>query len=711
MPRLSTKKRKGFHGKQKWEIVREESSLASCRSEGDADRPKASQMGPGTPTTHKFPIEVRNMSAEKLLNTDFQTLDDKIITRNVGKRIGLSRCKPSKIEKASGNKIQDFSLLQQCLESFAICSKCKSAKSNLKIFQVNKKKRGLGEHMFIKCSNCKAQQDFLSSKKVSRQGGGFEVNRRAALATSSREKLKRVCSWMNLPPPVAKKPYNSHLKDIETSLVAQAEEKMNAAAARLVEITRTEEPSKLRRLENGKVVAQIAVTVDGTWQKRGHTSKIGVVFILSVRTGEVLDYEVLSQVCHECIHYNKLDKESSAYKQWAAKHHDNCSINHKGSSGSMEGKGATFAFKRSIEKRSLMYAQFVGNGDSSCFGTVLGAVKEEFGDSYPIEKEECVGHIQKRMGAALLEYKKKMKGQKLSDGKNVGGPQRLTKDLIKRIQNYYGLSIRQNKGNLKGMKKAITAIQHHLIQDPGKPLSHQHRFCPKGKESWCRFWKDKAKGSSNYKNIHRLPHVFMAQLQPIFQRLSDSELLRRCLLGLTQNQNESLNGRLWSLIPKTTFCGKRRVVICACETICVSNTGAASNYMLLEKLGIEPGENTLRSLRQEDNARVRNAGRKVSEKCRTSRKNLKFQKKKEKKTCLAYKAGGFGTMSVPDEMVAKKEKHPLKKAKKENNRKRKQNVESENGFVRTSKKPRFVDDVEIIFIDETSINHLQIEEN
>ncbi len=42
-------------------------------------------------------------------------------------------------------------------------------------------------------------------------------------------------------------------------------------------------------MKNEKI-AEVADTVDGTWQKRGHTSKIGVVFPMSVRTEEVLDY-------------------------------------------------------------------------------------------------------------------------------------------------------------------------------------------------------------------------------------------------------------------------------------------------------------------------------------------------------------------------------------------------------------------------------------
>ena len=697
MPRFSTKKRKGFFGKKNWEIVRQETaSDTSIGESDDGPRPSTSRAEYcETPSKQKHPTAIRNLSAEKLSNTDFEKVEKRIITRAFSKRIGLSKPK-AHIEEASGVKIQDFSLFQQCLETFAVCSKCKSSKSNLKIFQDNKKRKGLGEYFFMKCSHCGAKKEFLSSKKMSGQGGGFEVNRRAVLASSSREKLKRFCARLNLPPPVMKASYNKHLKDIKAALVVQAENKMNEAAARLVNMVKAEEPSKVIKLEDGKEVGQIAVTVDGTWQKRGHTSKIGVVFILSVRTGEVLDYEVLSQVCHECIHYNKLAKESFEYKEWAANHHDVCCINHRGSSGSMEGKGAAMIFKRSIEKRNLMYTHFIGDGDSSCFGSVSDAVKEEFGEFYPIEKEECVGHIQKRMGTALLDYKKNMRGQKLSDGKGVGGAQRLTQDMIKRIQNYYGLAIRQNKGNLHGMKKAITAIQHHIIEDPEKSLTSQHQFCPRGKESWCRFWRDKATGSNDYKHLHRLPNVFMSALNPIFKRLSDSELLGRCLLGLTQNQNESLNGRLWSLVPKTTFCGKRRVVISVCEAICVSNTGAGSNLLLLEKFGIKPGENTLRALRQEDRARLHNASRKVSEKYRKGRKMLKFQKKRQKDACSAYKPGGFGLNAEPEKITTAKDG-----AKK---RKRKQKLTFEGDVTKKSKSSRSVSDADVIFIDETDIN-------
>ena len=53
----------------------------------------------------------------------------------------------------------------------------------------------------------------------------------------------------------------------------------------------------------------------------------------------------------------------------------------------------------------------------------------------------------------------------------------------------------------------------------------------------------------------------------------------------------------------------RRIFIAVCETICVSNTGAAGNYMLFERLEIEPGDNTLRALRQQYRARLQNTSK------------------------------------------------------------------------------------------------------
>ena len=61
---------------------------------------------------------------------------------------------------------------------------------------------------------------------------------------------------------------------------------------------------------NGQLVANVAVTVGGTWQKRGHSSKFGVVFFISVDKGEILYYSVKSLMCRECKARNAMNKES-----------------------------------------------------------------------------------------------------------------------------------------------------------------------------------------------------------------------------------------------------------------------------------------------------------------------------------------------------------------------------------------------------------------
>ena len=123
---------------------------------------------------------------------------------------------------------------------------------------------------------------------------------------------------MNLPPPVAKKAYNEHLIRIEKAALSHAEEVVQDAAHRLKEKIRQEQPDNIVCGETD--IAHVAVTVDGTWQKRGHSSKIGVIFVISVDTGEILDYEVKSLFCHECKAHSKMEKESEDHKQWKDNH-------------------------------------------------------------------------------------------------------------------------------------------------------------------------------------------------------------------------------------------------------------------------------------------------------------------------------------------------------------------------------------------------------
>ena len=158
-----------------------------------------------------------------------------------------------------------------------------------------------------------------------------------------------------------------------------------------------------------------------------------------------------------------------------------------------------------------------------------------------------------------------------------------------------------------------------MVKEDGMSLEEQHRNCPKDDQSWCKFWSDRTK----YNDGKRLSAVFMPELMPIFMRLSNDTLLSRCLLGITQNQNEAVNGVLWSRCPKTKFCGRTKLVMAVSETVCHFNTGAGYTLSLMETLDIEPSSNMLSALRREDSDRIKEAARKVSEKARLLRRKKK----------------------------------------------------------------------------------------
>ena len=107
----------------------------------------------------------------------------------------------------------------------------------------------------------------------------------------------------------------------------------------------------------------------------------------------------------------------------------------------MEMEGAIIIWSRSTEKHNFRYIYMVSDGDSKAY-TKICEIKC-YGEDVAVHKLDCVGHVQKRMGKRLLNLKSVTKG-KLSDGKTIGGKDRLTEAVIKKIQRYYSLAIRQN---------------------------------------------------------------------------------------------------------------------------------------------------------------------------------------------------------------------------------------------------------------------------
>ena len=217
---------------------------------------------------------------------------------------------------------------------------------------------------------------------------------------------------------------------------------------------------------------------------------------------------------------------------WKAEHSPKCKANYSGSAPAMEPEGAKRIFNRSVSSHNLMYDTLFGDGDSKSFSAIENTYKEEY--DVVVEKKECVGHVQKRLGTALRKLKKEKKG--------LGGKGKLTDSMIDKMQNYYGIAIRSNIGSLNTMKSNILATLFHCASNDERP--YHSAYCPKGEDSWCGYQRDKAKNTKTYKHGKGLPREIIEELKPVYARLSEDDLLRKCLDGKTQTLANNSEVRL-----------------------------------------------------------------------------------------------------------------------------------------------------------------------
>jgi hypothetical protein len=235
----------------------------------------------------------------------------------------------------------------------------------------------------------------------------------------------------------------------------------------------------------------------------------GVGLIIDVKTGLVVDYEVLSKFCKACVIAQKRTMTPDERAEWEESHKPFCEKNFHGSSKAMEKEAAIRMWRRSVEKNNLQYTQMLSDGDSSAYKAVVDVA------GYPVTKLECVNHVDKRMGTAL---RKKAKENKLG-GRKYGA---LTVNACAVLQSYYRNAIMKNLGNSESMKRAIWATFHHCASTDESP---KHEYCPDGEDSWCFFKKARASGQPTppHKDNIRIPlsAEVAAAVKPIYQRMSD----------------------------------------------------------------------------------------------------------------------------------------------------------------------------------------------
>lgn len=611
--RRYSKKRK-WHGKNKSKQYVETTTARHAESQNQSSNDEnPTDVIPLNTEEPQEPLPPLDLSIAKIVDIE---VDDVATT---GPETSTTTPAVEKIEELSGYCFIDLSILNTAF-NFTACPSCLSTGS-LKLSDYVNCKKGLSRMLQLSCGSCPYQSKFRTSKEIDRivkgdgdknKGGNkyMEVNARAVYGMraigAGHKQLEKFCSYMNMPEPMNIRAFNNMSNRLRDAVRGVAEKSMESVANEL-----------------HKDADDVAVSIDGTWQRRGFTSTLGVVTAISVDKGKVLDCSIMSKSCKGCTRMEKIRKTDTAlYDTMKANH--KCNMNYSGSSPNMEKIGALKLYGNS-KKKGLYYTSFFGDGDSKSFG----AVKNFYGPTKPVKKFECIGHYQKRIGC---------RARKLRKDKKLGGKGRLTVAKIDMLQNYFGIALRQNVGNLKGMKQACMASLYHCCG--------YHDTCPKGPKTWCQFQKDKQDGTNIFKNRHFLDVDIRKELLPIYNDLCRDEMLSKCLHGKTQNANESYNGMIWNRVPKHTHVGLTNLSFGVYDAIAHFNYGQKATIDVFHALNIAPGTNTTRGCMTANRNRKRQRAYKLLESTKKRRKILRHDKKTRQDNCIeqegdTYEAGGF----------------------------------------------------------------------
>lgn len=121
----------------------------------------------------------------------------------------------------------------------------------------------------------------------------------------------------------------------------------------------------------------------------------------------------------------------------------------------------------------------------------------------------------------------------------------------------------------------------------------KHGLCPRRENSWCKYQKSII-NKTLFSHKNPLPQENMKAVKPIFDSLSKTELLEKCLHGKTQNPNESVNNVIWNRLPKTVFVGNKTLYFGVYEAIASFNEGYMVKCKTLKRLKMKIGENMVK---------------------------------------------------------------------------------------------------------------------
>lgn len=533
--------------------------------------------------------------------------------------------------------------LREVGDLFAICACPGCGHTALQLTSDEGKSKGLAICLQLTCSNCHEVVGKRYTSARMPNENCFEINRRSVVASImcgfGSKKFNKLCEALNIPG-LNHKTFHKHCD----SLYAMTPEIKKHILQLAVQAVRYEHQQLDQALGNEEVY-NISVSYDGSWLTRGHSSQIGVSCVIDLLTGLCVDFHVMSKYCQTCETTGKKMEAVGpvAYQVWYQDHMSECQKNFDGTSGMMEVEGAKVIWLRSTDEK-LRYTTILSDGDCKTYNELCKL--QPYGPDCPIVKEECINHVAKRLGTALRNIVSDCSKRGITLGGRGEG--RLTQTAITKLQAYYTKAVRSHTDNVVDMQNAIWASWFHCISTDAEP---HHRRCPQGRESWCFFNRAVAQGlppppHKDHLGTH-LNREVAEHVLPVYKKLADLELLKRCQQGKTQNRNECLHNMIWSRCPKNQFASRSKVEVAVLLAVGEFNEGSSGSQTYLSAQGLHVGNNTVRLGVTRDNVRRSNSQRVKDLKNKQRREKIRLAKQKERRRQEqaeggpAYIAGGF----------------------------------------------------------------------
>ena len=519
----------------------------------------------------------------------------------------------------------------------------RSCSGRLKLYE-NVLQDGLQRFLLLKCTHChKVAAEFPATlpigvsavdsinNKSMRVKGRSEINKRALMAvhttSASWEDFRLTCSLLDLKQP-NRDMSKTQLNTFMAASVTLAKRSMKIAGEHAYSHASAvdESPSGLR---------ECAVSFDASWHQRGHYSNQGFAAAIDTDFGKVLDYSLYDRVCYSCSKWPESRRSScpEEFAEYWDSHKNLCTANYKGTSQAMESTAAVDVWKRSIETHNLAYGTYIGDGDSSSYKNLLQS--DPYNGQVPIRKEECIGHVQKRLKKRLM--------------KKVTGSTSLPQSKADRIAHLYALVVVQHRG------KSASEI-HEGLQVLLSHTKEVHDDCPPGDSSWCYFQKRIAQyeiegGLTPPTTRQPISPAEFARTVEVFKVFGSLSFCSTITLGKTQNSNESLHNMLWHNSPKSKHVGQKSLVASTALAVLSFNDGSLSYSRVMEELGLTISHHTLVYLSRRDRIRNLQKARRAKETQKRRRRQMTSQTQvaessRRRRDTKVYSSCQFGSENI-----------------------------------------------------------------